>query len=326
MPKRYAIYWTIFIAVITYSMHNCYASCKGSETFKASLISFNLPSSLSLSSDVDDGSVIWRSEWLSTETNLPFCDLPQTVMLNILNTFVPADGAAFKSYQTGIDGLILKIYYRDRTRWIHEHALVAGEVQKIRIDNSSSRVGILTEFRLELIKIHHIKTGLHHVSGGLVTLKVDGVPVTNLVVNPMAMYIRTAGCDVRTDNLVVNLGEHDQKEFTGKGSTTPYKPFYVTLRCEENVKINYAVRGKGVNGSTNGVLSLDKVSGSAQGIGVQIADVHSRPVKLNQYTMWQDKNTEGVVQVGFKVRYIQTDSIISAGKANATATISFIYR
>lgn len=324
--KCYALTLAVFMGINAFTVQDCYAGCPTSDAQGTRLISIDSPVSLSITSDVADGSTIWRSDWFSSETSLPLCNTTKTVMLSVVNSLIPDEDSALHAYRTGIRGLVIKVYYRDRTQGIHEHALTQDESRKTHVTASSSRIKIQPEFRIEIIKVHHIEMGTNTTIGGMITLKVDDMPVTNIVIHSMGLNVRTPGCDVLTDNVVVNLGEHDQKEFKGTGTFTPYTNLAVTLRCERNVRVNYAVRGSGVDNSANGVISLDKDQGSAQGIGVQIADEYSHPVKLNQYGLWKENNAGGLVEIRFRARYVQTDSIVTAGKANATATVSFIYR
>lgn len=324
--KTYVIFWTICLGVSLFSMPNCFAGCVTSEPHGPRLLSFFLPSSLSIISDVADDSVIWRSEWLSSEISLPLCNTTQNVMLSAVSSFISDEDSALHAYRTGIRGVLMKVYYRDRIQGVPEHELAQDEIQKIHIPASSFQIKIIPEFRIELIKIHRTETGTNFINGGLITLKADGIPVANVVIHPVAMRIRIPGCDVLTDNVVVNMGDHDQKEFRGKGTFTSYTPLAVTLHCAGSVKVNYAVRGTRVDDSTNGLISLDKGPDSAQGIAVQIADEHSRPVQLNQYGLWKEHDGSGLVEIKFRARYLQTGERVTAGKANATATVSFIYR
>ncbi|CDG89369.1 conserved hypothetical protein [Xenorhabdus bovienii str. puntauvense] len=75
----------------------------------------------------------------------------------------------------------------------------------------------------------------------------------------------------------------------------------------------------------NRILALDQRGShfTAGGIGLQIL-YQDQPVMINS-VLKVGTSLMGIYSVPFKAHYIQTGSVITAGKANATAKISIIY-
>lgn len=281
----------------------------------------NLPVSLTVPSDIADGSVVWSSEWIGPGTNTVQCSSSSQLWLSSLISFISSENY---TWQTGVKGIVMRIYYRDQTRGIKEHMI--GKANPLDKRFVTDKLVLNPEFKIELLKTQQVTSGKSQISGGNIRLKVNNLTLANVIVNATPLTIGMQGCDVLSDNIIVNLGEHNEKEFTGKGSSTRSQPFFIPLKCNGNVRISYAVNGFADSHLYEGVLKLDKEEGSAKGIGVQLLTSSGVPVNLNQYKHFKDISTDSRIELGLKARYIQIGNAIEAGSANATATVSFIYR
>jgi type 1 fimbria pilin len=75
-----------------------------------------------------------------------------------------------------------------------------------------------------------------------------------------------------------------------------------------------------------GAIKLTPSSGlTASGVAVQMLDSNNNGIPLNsqiQYTT----GASGIFDFNWKARYLQTESTVTAGEANASATVSLTYQ
>lgn len=72
-----------------------------------------------------------------------------------------------------------------------------------------------------------------------------------------------------------------------------------------------------------GVIELNNSTKMGQGVGVQILDGESNPFSLVVEKSLGNKN--GSFTISFKARYMQINSTVGPGLANATATFTVSY-
>lgn len=132
----------------------------------------------------------------------------------------------------------------------------------------------------------------------------------------------------------VQLGTYTLADFTGPGSYTDAKDFYVTLSdCRDDPAGGIAsayIRLEGAKGSVplepaQGVFSLDNKPGSATGIGIQLLRSNDSPMPLQQDEAVTPLVVDKTV-LHFKARFFQTAPTVTAGPANGALDFTMTYR
>ncbi|MGV2860443.1 fimbrial protein, partial [Serratia odorifera] len=134
-------------------------------------------------------------------------------------------------------------------------------------------------------------------------------------------------CSLNATNIQVPLGDVLATEFTGVGTTLKPKAFNVGLACDANAKINVSLGGaQSVESSDSSILQLTNAGsdGVAKGVGVQLL-YNNTPLKLNQLLALKT-SAGGQETFPFTAHYYQTAANITAGSANATATLNISYQ
>lgn len=136
--------------------------------------------------------------------------------------------------------------------------------------------------------------------------------------------VNVTACSVSTPVVNVPLGEYVTSEFTAVNHTTPPVSVPVTLDCLAGARIN-AVVSADADTSTNLQGAIKLASGGASGVAVQVMDKNNAPVKLNQKFVVDTTLADGQYNFDWKARYLQTQSAVTTGDANAFATLSLTY-
>lgn len=134
-------------------------------------------------------------------------------------------------------------------------------------------------------------------------------------------------CSLNASNIQVPLGDVLATEFTGVGKTLKPKVFNVGLACDANAKINVSLGGtQNSESSDSSILQLTNAgsAGVAKGVGVQLL-YNNTPLKLNQLLALKT-SAGGQETFPFTAHYYQTAANITAGSANATATLNISYQ
>lgn len=161
----------------------------------------------------------------------------------------------------------------------------------------------------------------------LVMCYTNSVLADNSTINFTGRF-NQSGCTVTTGSTVtINLGDWLSSDFEGVGTYTSRKLIPITLNCSAGANVVATIQGD-ANSSFDGTLNLlSSGSGSAAGgIGVQLINASNVPLKLNQEFSVQSNVSTGLYDFNWYARYIQTKSTISAGPANATATVVINYK
>ncbi|HEY4145416.1 fimbrial protein [Pinirhizobacter sp.] len=177
--------------------------------------------------------------------------------------------------------------------------------------------------------------------GGRSLLQVFRTTVTGQV----AVASRTC----RTPDVTRDLGTHNLNELGNVGATTSWVDVPVQLLDCPAFFGSYQMTYNGDDGSSTltqvrnvinyrvdpltpavdaprGIMSL--APGGATGIGVQLSDSNEQPVSLSQVqpsNIASGLGENATYTLGFKARYIQTAANPTAGTANASATLTFVY-
>lgn len=136
--------------------------------------------------------------------------------------------------------------------------------------------------------------------------------------------VNVTSCLVNTPVVNVPLGEYITSEFTAVNHTTPPVPVPVTLDCFAGARINAVVSAE-VDTSTTQQGAIKLTSGGASGVAVQVLDRNNAPVKLNQKFVVDTVTADGQYNFNWTARYLQTQSSVTTGDANASATLTMTY-
>ncbi|WP_335912227.1 fimbrial protein [Shewanella indica] len=161
-------------------------------------------------------------------------------------------------------------------------------------------------------------------------------------------------------NVTVPMGQHKiGDKLTGVGKTTEWVDasirltncprFYGTLKDGNNTYYNYTTRETGIGNFTRntlgasispntsvfdnskGILNIKSTTNSAKGVAIQLAEFSNGSFKdyiefgsiINYYL---NNNSSTTVTIPLRARYIQTESKITPGRADATATFTLTYK
>ncbi|MDC9580799.1 fimbrial protein [Xenorhabdus sp. PR6a] len=140
-------------------------------------------------------------------------------------------------------------------------------------------------------------------------------------------HIVTQGCSLRQNTIFVNMGDIRKSEFRGINSTAGTQNFDLGLDCDANLNVQVLLDGRPAKSNANNIWALDYSSDNvtATGIGLQIL-YQNRPLSMRSTVVSGSTQSGGYIQIPLSARYIQTDTRITPGKADATATVTLTYQ
>ncbi|WP_413727670.1 fimbrial protein [Sodalis sp. RH19] len=165
----------------------------------------------------------------------------------------------------------------------------------------------------------HLASFINVVNGSDLTL-----PAVSLFSGIITVIVNA--CSVTNTAITVPMGNVDRAEFTAIGSTAGLRGFTIPLDC--NPGINVRVQFDGISaGSATNVLALSPSSSppAATGVGVQIL-YNSNPVTLGAPLAVGTTTAAGFFNIPLEARYYQTESTVTPGLANSTATFTLTYQ
>lgn len=166
-----------------------------------------------------------------------------------------------------------------------------------------------------------------------------GQDVATVRLNAFQLEYKQRGCTASLSPAVINMGVVSPLLFTGVGSTVASNaPVTVSLQCS-TPDIGVLVTMTDQNNSSNSTNKLQLTPGtaSATGVGVQFLKDGGSPVIYGPDSSFVDSSSAAQWRVKDKAtlsntaqfvltpQYIQTASSITAGEANAVASITFAY-
>jgi type 1 fimbria pilin len=134
---------------------------------------------------------------------------------------------------------------------------------------------------------------------------------------------------VTNKSIVVPMGSVNTTDFSTEGSTAGTKGFEVPLSCDANTKVSITLNagGAGASDSAQGILNLDSSDSTSVASGVKLQMLYKdAPLALNTPIQTGTVATQGTYTIPFKARYYRTAGSISAGQANASATLTISYQ
>ncbi|MCR6476279.1 type 1 fimbrial protein [Variovorax sp. ZS18.2.2] len=191
------------------------------------------------------------------------------------------------------------------------------------------------KFVVRLKKIARV-TGSGRLAEGIYsTYTGDGSSTSVLTTQVLgdAITIVTPTCTVDTGSKTVNvpLGKQPRSSFKGINSTSPATPFNIRLNCNAGVgsPLNQVYLRMDSNSAVAGVPGLLKLTpgvGNATGVGIQVRDWNDVLVEFGGSGSFAGVSKDGVFDLRYTARYIQTGPSVTTGSANSTATFTINYK
>ncbi|WP_336222348.1 fimbrial protein [Citrobacter amalonaticus] len=152
----------------------------------------------------------------------------------------------------------------------------------------------------------------------------SGVYSDALVISMGDASITVLACSINTPVVNVVMGDYLTSEFSGIGHTTAPHEVPIMLDCDAGARINAVVVAE-ADTSTTQAGAIKVSSGGATGVAVQLLDKNGTAVKLNQKFLVDTTTASGQYNFNWTARYLQTQSTVTTGKADAVATIQLTY-
>lgn len=207
--------------------------------------------------------------------------------------------------------------------------ILSGQNQFFSCDISSNPSTLGSAWAQPMVRFVYMPTG--NVQGGNLTGSLGRIiggnatqgwlPEVPIMINGT---IKISSCSVNTPSVSVNLGDFFTDEFNAVGHTTVSVPVPVNLDCFAGTRINVIVAADSdTNTQQQGAIKL--AGGGADGVAIQLLDKNGSGVKLNQKFVVDTTISDGQYNFDWTARYLQTESIVSSGNANGSATLSISY-
>ena len=144
-----------------------------------------------------------------------------------------------------------------------------------------------------------------------------------------SVMVTVQACAINNSSIAVPLDPVLADSFSGAGSTKGDRTFTIDLNCDAGTRINASLSGtQSTETANDSILALSGagMSGVASGIGIQLL-YGGAPLKLNNNIVLKTSAGGQEFPPGaFTARYFQTKDNVTAGSANATATLNITYQ
>jgi type 1 fimbria pilin len=220
-------------------------------------------------------------------------------------------------YNTNIDGIGVRISKSSN-----------GKVMPYDAPIAAGTYSLIEDVKAELIKTKAGTVGAGTILNGMLSRNsIAGQFYTANITLTGTNTIVPVACSVTSTSIPVPMGDIPRTSFTGVGSSSPEKSFYIPLNCDATTRVNVTLDGTRHSSGVAGLLALDPSASDtvASGVGLQLL-FKSAPVSLGSPIAVGTVAADGAYSVPFTARYYQTDAIIGGGKANSTATFTMTYQ
>ncbi|HHL3255429.1 fimbrial protein [Citrobacter braakii] len=222
-------------------------------------------------------------------------------------------------YNTGIPGVGIKVYYTAYTQSTFDNPPRTGIM-------GQGAVNIDSGVTVDLYKTGPITS--KNIDRGLYFQKTYG-DLEVIRGSIVAGQVIQLACSLNSSTITVPLPDALGSAFTGRGTTKGDTAFTINLNCDAGTRINASLSGtQSAETSNNSILALSGAgtSGVARGIGIQLL-YDNTPLKLNNNIVLKTSAGGQEFPPGaFTARYFQTKDNVTAGSANATATLNITYQ
>lgn len=323
-----------------------------------------LAGTITVGNDLPNGSVVYSQEFYPSKNAEIQCsskfnlDLLSTLPLAPAQIGTDSDGAPL--YETSVPGIAVK--------FLNNRRPIPGRTVGAYFGNAYQWISLRTRVTVQLIKVGNVISGV--VNAANFPIVHDVVPLTSGV-KGTPLQIKTlqfmGGINVTTGTCTtpsfsVNLGKHEQSEFTAKGMTTDWIDTSITL-TDCPVFYGYWKNWNGVTGdvftgggtlspvkqdTTNileisfqpvgkivipseGVFSLIEDTQQADGVGIQLANGYKGqnpiPVNLNSsYSLSVDKKSGKTIRIPLSARLYQTKDNVAPGNITGKIIYTISYK
>ena len=149
----------------------------------------------------------------------------------------------------------------------------------------------------------------------------DGVNMVDIMLNSFVVNVKS--CELTNKTPSVSLGDVHVSRFNGVGSNAGSTGFSLGMNCDSSIKPTITFTGTSGSGGTVLALSDPTATTTAKGVGLELL-YGQKTVTLGS-ALSLGTTTGGINNYSFTARYVQTESSIQAGEANATANFTINY-
>lgn len=234
-------------------------------------------------------------------------------------------------YATNIPGIGVKLYWYTSAPYGNSPTspLAAPSSSNLTITGNPGNAAYgtgLIQIRADLIRLASTITpgSLYYSVNSF--MQADSLPMANIAVTG---NIIVPSCTVNSSSVNVGLDTVLASNFTGAGITKADKNFPINLTCQSQANIYGSLSFVQNTGTSD--TSVIQLTGAgspsvASGVGIQIL-YNGTPLNNNTKTLL--KTSSGGSEfptTAFTARYYQTQPTVTAGDANATATLNLTYQ
>lgn len=290
------------------------------------LVSFTLPTTISIAANTPDGTVLATSAQVSP-ANPPtvtcgayagksgnWKETAETMTYGITN----ARGGYLAdnlTYATGVPGIGYRVTYP--TAYLTAYPLNTQSVSQTTFNVSSSLV---------LVKTGPIASGGTLAAGKLGDWRWDDSSGNTLIPETFwlgnSVTFTTPSCTIVANPINVTLPKVLNTAFTGIGATSGKTPFQIQLSCPPGTAVS-AVTMHTASPDTHPGVVAPTGAGYAAGVGVQILDGNSNAVTFETQAVATPAAT---TSIPYYAQYFQTAAAVSSGPVKATVTFDIFYQ
>lgn len=227
--------------------------------------------------------------------------------------------------ETGIPNLYMYIVFAQGTATgIKFPTNAGGEYSRIAssINSGAGRWSDIGNATVYLYQAGRISQGGVVPAGILTRWRTsDGVNMVDIMLNSFVVNVKS--CQLTNSTPSVSLGDVHVSHFNGVGSSAGSTGFTLGMNCDSSIKPTITFTG--ISTTSGSVLPLNNpdATTTAKGVGLELLYGQNK-VTLGE-ALSLGTTTSGLNNYAFTARYVQTESSIQAGEANATANFTINY-
>lgn len=149
----------------------------------------------------------------------------------------------------------------------------------------------------------------------------DGVNMVDIMLNSFVVNVKS--CELTNKTPSVSMGEVHVSHFNGVGSNAGSTGFTLGMNCDSSIKPTVTFTGISATSGTILTLNNPDATTTAKGVGLELLYGQQKVTLGNAVSLGTTQS--GINNYDFTARYVQTESNIQAGEANATANFTINY-